>query len=285
MKLTRFYAGETIKPGVFIDDSTIVDCSGFGEDFGESFFGSDGLVRLAEFLGREQQGLPKFQMNEVRLAPAVARPSKIICIGLNYAQHAAETGSKLPTEPVLFSKATTAWSGPFDPVVIPKMSDRSDWEVELGVVIGKRAKYVTAETALDYVAGYGVHNDYSERQWQKERSGQWVKGKSADTFAPFGPYMATTDEVADPNNLRLWLKRNGTMQQDSSTSDFVFNVHHVISYISQFMTLLPGDVISTGTPAGVGQGMKPPQFLTDGDVIEAGIEGLGSQKQTAVKEK
>ena len=285
MKLTRFYADDGVKPGVFLDDTTIADCSELEEDFNEAFFGSDGLKRLQQFVADQRSNLPTVSMDQVRLAPAVARPPKIICVGLNYAQHAAETGSRLPTEPVLFSKATSAWSGPFDPVVIPRTSDRSDWEVELAVVIGKRTKYVTEKEALSYVAGYGVHNDYSERQWQKEKSGQWVKGKSADTFAPFGPYMATADEVPDPNGLRLWLKRNGKMQQDSSTRDFVFNVGQVISYISQFMTLLPGDVISTGTPAGVGQGMKPPQFLSDGDVIEAGIEGLGAQKQTAIKEQ
>jgi len=192
---------------------------------------------------------------------------------------------KEPSEPVLFFKSTTAWTGPNDPVVIPRASNKSDWEVELAVVIGKQAKYVSVEDAYDYVAGYAVHNDYSEREWQIEKEGQWCKGKSADTYAPFGPYVATTDEIKDPNNLHLWLKRNGETVQDSNTNDFIFNVPHVVSYISQFMTLLPGDVISTGTPAGVGFGMDPQEYMKDGDTFELGIEGLGVQTQTAVKEK
>jgi len=285
MKLTRFYDGNIIKPAIFSDDNTIVDCSSFGEDWNEAFFETDGLARLAKFLEEKQAELPTVKMEEIRLAPAIARPSKIVCIGLNYAKHAAESGMKPPQQPVLFFKATTAWAGPFDPVVIPRMSDKSDWEVELAVVIGKRAKYVSKEAAMEYVAGYGVHNDYSERAWQLEMEGQWVKGKSADTYAPFGPYMATKDEVADPNNLHLWLKRNGETIQESNTNDFIFDISTVISYVSQFMTLLPGDVISTGTPAGVGLGMSPPQYLQAGDVIELGIEGLGTQKQTAVKEE
>ena len=222
--------------------------------------------------------------DSVKLAPAVARPSKIICIGLNYALHAKESGMEAPTEPVVFFKATTAWNDPNGEVLIPRNSTKTDWEVELAVVIGKKAKYVSEADALDYVAGYGVHNDYSEREWQVEKCGQWVKGKSADTFAPFGPYMATTDEVTDPNNLNLWLKLNGEKIQDSSTSDFIFNIQHVVSYLSNFMTLLPGDVISTGTPAGVGFGFDPPKYLKAGDKIELGIEGLGVQNQVAVQE-
>ena len=284
MKLTRFYADSTIKPGIFADDNTIVDCSSFGEDWNEAFFETDGLVRLATFLKDQQADLPTLDAGQTRLAAAVARPSKIICIGLNYAAHAAESGAEPPTEPVLFFKATTAWTGPNEPVIIPRASDKSDWEVELALVIGKRAKYVSKEDALDYVAGYAVHNDYSEREWQLERCGQWCKGKSADTYAPFGPYLATPEEIEDPNNLRLWLKRNGETLQDSNTSDFIFNISEVVSYVSQFMTLLPGDVISTGTPAGVGLGLKPPQYMKAGDVFELGIEGLGTQKQTAVKE-
>lgn len=285
MKLTRYYDGDAIVPGVFASESEIYNCATFGEDWGESFFENDGLNRLAGFLKAEGDSLPKVQAAGVRLAPSVARPSKIVCIGLNYAKHAEEAGMEAPSEPVVFFKATTAWVGPNDAIVIPRDSDKTDWEVELAVVIGKRAKYVSEEDALDYVAGYGVHNDYSEREWQLEKGGQWVKGKSADTYAPFGPYMATAEEVPNPNELNLWLKLNGEKIQDSSTVDFIFNVQQVISYLSNFMTLLPGDVISTGTPAGVGLGFDPPVYLKEGDVVELGIEGLGVQKQTAVKER
>tara|TARA_B110000116_G_scaffold239471_1_gene226922 strand:- start:183 stop:863 length:681 start_codon:yes stop_codon:yes gene_type:complete len=224
------------------------------------------------------------QASEVTLAPAVARPSKLLCIGLNYAAHAAEGGVDPPAEPVLFSKATSAWSGPNDDLLIPRESEKTDWEVELALVIGKHAKYVAEEDAMDYIAGFAVHNDYSERAWQLEGTGQWVKGKSADTYAPFGPYLATTDEIADPGNLHLWLKRNGEMMQDSNTNDLIFNIPHLVSYVSRFMSLLPGDVISTGTPAGVGLGFKPPVFVQPGDVFELGVDGLGTQRQVAVKE-
>jgi len=285
MKLTRYYDGDAIVPGVFASESEIYNCAAFGEDWGENFFENDGLSRLADFLKAESDSLPKVQAAEVRLAPSVARPSKIVCIGLNYAKHAEEAGMEPPSEPVVFFKATTAWAGPNDAIVIPRDSDKTDWEVELAVVIGKRAKYVREEDALDCVAGYGVHNDYSEREWQLEKGGQWVKGKSADTYAPFGPYMATAEEVPNPNELNLWLKLNGEKIQDSSTLDFIFNVQQVISYLSNFMTLLPGDVISTGTPAGVGLGFDPPIYLKEGDVVELGIDGLGVQKQTAVKER
>ena len=285
MKLTRYYDGDAIVPGVFASESEIYNCAAFGEDWDESFFENEGLSRLAGFLKAEGDSLPKVQAAEVRLAPSVARPSKIVCIGLNYAKHAEEAGMEPPSEPVVFFKATTAWAGPNDAIVIPRDSDKTDWEVELAVVIGKRAKYVSEEDALDYVAGYGVHNDYSEREWQLEKGGQWVKGKSADTYAPFGPYMATAEEVPNPNELNLWLKLNGEKIQDSSTLDFIFNVQQVISYLSNFMTLLPGDVISTGTPAGVGLGFDPPIYLKEGDVVELGIDGLGVQKQTAVKER
>ncbi|MGC6457022.1 MAG: fumarylacetoacetate hydrolase family protein [Akkermansiaceae bacterium] len=284
MKLTRYHDVDQIIPGVFASDAEIYDCSAFGEDWDEAFFEKDGLDRLAAFLTEQGGTLPKVKAEKVRLAPAVARPSKLICIGLNYASHAAESGMETPTEPVVFFKATTAWSGPNDDLLIPQNSEKTDWEVELAVVIGKKAKYVSEEEALDYVAGYGVHNDYSEREWQLEKGGQWVKGKSADTYAPFGPYLATRDEVSDPNNLRLWLSLNGNKIQDGNTSDFIFNIQKVISYLSGFMTLLPGDVISTGTPAGVGLGFDPPFFLKEGDVVELGVEGLGTQRQIAVKE-
>ncbi len=283
MKLTRYYDGDTVVPGVFVSENDILNCASFGEDWGESFFENDGLKRLADFLKKEGDSLSKVSVSDVRLAPAIARPSKIVCIGLNYAKHAEEAGMEPPSEPVVFFKATTAWAGPNDD--IPRDSEKTDWEVELAVVIGKRVKYVSEADALDYVAGYGVHNDYSEREWQLEKGGQWVKGKSADTYAPFGPYLATSDEVADPNDLDLWLKLNGEKIQDSRTTDFIFNVQQVISYLSKFMTLLPGDVISTGTPAGVGLGFDPPVYLKEGDIVELGITGLGVQSQTAVKER
>lgn len=284
MKLARYRSGTAIVPAVFLTESTLLDCSSFGADWNEEFFETDGLARLADWVAGNESTAPRIEASRVVLAPAVARPSKLICIGLNYAAHAAETGVEPPKEPVVFFKATTAWSGPNDDIVIPRGSEKTDWEVELAVVIGKRAKYVTQAEALSYVAGYAVHNDYSERAWQLERGGQWVKGKSADTFAPFGPYMATADEVSDPNNLRLWLSVNGKKLQDSTTADFIFNVQHVISYLSGFMTLLPGDVITTGTPAGVGLGLKPPVYLQPGDVVELGIDGLGTQRQTAIAE-
>ena len=287
MKLIRFYKEDQLTPGIICKDcsNTAVDCSSFGEDWNENFFETDGLKRLLDFLIANRENLPESKLDEVKLAPAIARPSKIVCIGLNYALHAKEAGMEPPSEPVVFFKSTSAWSGPNDDVIIPRKSEKSDWEVELAVVIGKKTKYVSKENALDYVAGYAVHNDLSERAWQIEMGGQWVKGKSADTFAPFGPYMATTDEIEDPNNLNLWLRLNGEKIQDSTTSDFIFNVQHVIAYLSEFMTLLPGDVISTGTPAGVGLGFDPPVYLKDGDVMELGIDGLGAQKQTAVKEQ
>ena len=231
-------------------------------------------------MAKNESSCPKVD-NSVRLGAPLVRPSKIVCVGLNYAKHAAESGMAVPKEPVLFFKATSAIVGPNDDVIIPKGSEKTDWEVELAVVIGKKASYVSEADALDHVAGYVLHNDYSERAFQIEREGQWVKGKSCDTFAPVGPFIATKDEIKDPNNLNLWLKLNGEKVQDSSTSDFIFNIQEVVSYISQFMTLLPGDIISTGTPFGVGLGFNPPKYLKAGDVVELGIEGLGSSKQTA----
>ncbi|HBF16745.1 MAG TPA: ureidoglycolate lyase, partial [Verrucomicrobiales bacterium] len=275
MKLTRFYENGAIVPGVLVSEDEILNCADFGEDWGEAFFENNGLKRLEKFLQELGDSLPRVDAEGVILAPAVARPSKIVCIGLNYASHAEEAGMEAPSEPVVFFKATTAWAGPNDDIVIPRDSNKTDWEVELAVVIGKRAKYVSEDEALNYVAGYGVHNDYSEREWQLEKGGQWVKGKSADTYAPFGPYLATSDEVSNPNDLRLWLNLNGEQLQDGSTSDFIFNIQQVVSYLSRYMTLLPGDVISTGTPAGVGLGFDPPMYLKEGDVVELGIDGLG----------
>jgi 2-keto-4-pentenoate hydratase/2-oxohepta-3-ene-1,7-dioic acid hydratase in catechol pathway len=220
--------------------------------------------------------------DNVRLGPPLVRPSKIVCVGLNYAKHAAESGMDIPEEPVLFFKASSAIVGPNDSIVIPKGSEKTDWEVELAIVIGQKASYISEKDALRHVAGYVLHNDVSERAYQLERSGQWVKGKSCDTFAPIGPFIATPDEIGDPNNLNLWLTLNGAEMQNSNTSDFIFNIQHVVSYISQFMTLLPGDIISTGTPFGVGLGLTPPRYLKAGDVVELGIEGLGVSKQTCI---
>lgn len=278
MKLLRFGEPGSEKPGVLINNE-IVDVSSFSEDFGETFFEKGGITRLEQWL-KKNTNLPKVYPG-VRLGSPFTRPSKIICVGLNYSDHAKETGATPPQEPILFFKATSALVGPNDNLIIPRNSVKTDWEVELGVVIGKRASYVEKQNALDYVAGYCLHNDYSEREFQLERGGQWVKGKSCDTFAPMGPYLVTRDEVKDVNNLRLWLKVNGKIFQDGNTSNMIFNVAHLVSYISQFMTLLPGDVISTGTPAGVGLGFKPPIYVKPGDVIELGIEGLGEQKQVA----
>jgi len=281
MKLFRFGSGGHEKPGVLFEDGTSIDVSLFGEDYDEKFFGTDGPRRLQSWVAQNARRC-QIVTSAVRLGPCVARPSKIICVGLNYARHAAESGMDIPKEPVIFLKATSSLCGPNDDVIIPKGSRKTDWEVELAVVVGKRSSYVEIEDAMDHVAGYCLHNDYSERQFQLERSGQWVKGKSSDTFAPLGPYLATCDEIADPHSLRLWLKVNGVTQQDSNTSDLIFGVPFLISYISQFMTLLPGDVISTGTPSGVGFGFKPPRYLTHGDIVELGIEGLGSARQRLV---
>lgn len=280
MKLIRFGEVGKEKPGVQLENGTRLDVSAFGRDYNEDFFGTDGLVQLKDWLAKNESSCPKVDKN-VRLGAPLVRPSKIVCVGLNYAKHAAESGMAVPKEPVLFFKATSAIVGPNDDVVIPKGSQKTDWEVELAVVIGKKASYVSEADALDHVAGYVLHNDYSERAFQIEREGQWVKGKSCDTFAPVGPFIATKDEIKDPNNLHLWLKLNGETVQDSSTSDFIFNVQEVVSYISQFMSLLPGDIISTGTPFGVGLGFNPPKYLKAGDVVELGIEGLGTSKQTA----
>jgi len=262
-------------------DDTRIDVSPFGEDYDERFFGTNGVSRLSAWLSTNVGKCRPVDLSE-RIGSCIARPSKIICVGLNYLKHAQETNAPIPSEPILFFKSTTALCGPYDSVVIPKNSVKTDWEVELAVVIGKKASYVSEPDAMDFVAGYTLHNDYSEREFQLERNGQWVKGKSSDTFAPLGPYLVTKDEIADPHKLGLWLSLNGENLQNSNTSDMIFNVRFLVSYISQFMTLLPGDVISTGTPAGVGLGLKPPRFLKHGDIVELGIDGLGVQKQKAV---
>ncbi|MFS4417796.1 fumarylacetoacetate hydrolase family protein [Maribacter sp. 2307ULW6-5] len=280
MKLIRFGVSGQERPGILLEDGTRLDVSAFGKDYNEAFFGSGGIARLRSWLEGHQADCPVVNSG-VRLGPPLARPSKLVCVGLNYARHAAESGMAVPKEPVLFFKSTSAIVGPNDAVVIPKGSKKTDWEVELAVVIGKKATYVPKDRAMDHIAGYLLHNDYSERAFQIEREGQWCKGKGCDTFAPLGPFLATKDEIEDPNNLGLWLTLNGKKVQDSRTSDFIFKVEEVVSYISNFMTLLPGDVISTGTPSGVGMGFDPPRYLVPGDVVELGIEGLGSSKQTA----
>lgn len=281
MKLIRFGEPGSEKPGVEVD-GVRYDVSNIVTDYNEDFFATGGLEKLSKDFDASQSAVVD---QSVRLAEPVKRPGKIICIGLNYRKHAEESGMAVPTEPVVFFKATSSVVGPNDTIVIPKNSKKTDWEVELGVVIGKRANYVSEEDALDYVAGYVLHNDVSEREFQLERGGQWVKGKSCDTFAPLGPYMVTKDEVANPNNLNLWLTLNGKKLQDGNTDDFIFNVQEVISYLSQYMSLMPGDIISTGTPEGVGFGFKPPFYLKDGDVIELGIEGLGQARQEVVAYK
>lgn len=279
MKLIRFGEAGRERPGLILEDGRRIDASGFGEDYNEAFFGGGGLERLRRWAEREGAGAPEVPEG-TRLGPPVVRPSKIVCIGLNFRDHAEESNLPIPAEPVIFFKATSALTGPNDDVVIPRSSEKTDWEVELAVVIGRRASYVGEAEAMEHVAGYVLHNDYSERAFQIERGGQWVKGKSCDTFAPLGPFVVTRDEIPDPHNLRMWLKVNGETKQDGTSADMIFNIPTVVSYLSQFMTLLPGDVISTGTPAGVGLGQKPePQYLRDGDVVELGIEGLGSSRQ------
>ena len=279
MKLIRFGEINNEKPGVLLPDGIKIDVSKFVKDYDEHFFGNQGIEKLNNWLEKNHDSCPVLE-NDVRLGPPLLRPSKIVCVGLNYSKHAKESGMDVPEEPVLFFKASSAIIGPYDSIIIPKGSEKSDWEVELAIVIGNKASYVSEKDALSHVAGYVLHNDVSERSFQLERSGQWVKGKSCDTFAPIGPFIATPDEIGDPNNLNLWLKLNGEQMQNSNTSDFIFNIQQVVSYISQFMTLLPGDVISTGTPFGVGLGLNPPRYLKDGDVIELGIDGLGVSKQT-----
>ena len=278
MKLIRFGKEGQEKPGIHLDGKNY-DLSAFIKDYDESFFEQNGLQKLAGIVNEEK--LPLVEDGQ-RIGSPIARPSKILCIGLNYAKHAKETGAAIPTEPILFMKSTSSLTGPFDNIIIPKNSEKTDWEVELGVVIGKKASYVSEAEAMDYVAGYVLHNDVSERAFQLERGGTWDKGKGCDSFAPLGPWLVTKDEIPNPHQLRLWLSLNGKMMQDSNTDDLIFNIPQLISYSSQFMTLLPGDVISTGTPAGVGLGFSPNIYLKPGDIVELGIDGLGSSKQTAI---
>ena len=279
MKLIRFGEPGREKPGVQLPDGTRIDASGGTRDYDEAFFGGDGLPTLTRWLARDAARAPRIPAG-ARLGPPIARPSKIVCIGLNFRDHAAESGMDLPAEPVLFFKSTSSIAGPNDAVIIPKGASKLDWEVELALVIGRRAAHVEARDAIAHIAGFVLHNDYSERAFQLERGGQWVKGKSADTFAPMGPWLATLDEIPDPQQLAMWLTVNGETRQQSTTANMVVDVFTLVSYVSQFMTLLPGDVITTGTPAGVGLGMKPePRYLRPGDVVELGIDGLGSARQ------
>ena len=280
MRLIRWKKEDKTCPGVILNEEYF-DVSPLGEDYNEIFFASGGLLRLQSFLEKNKQDLKKLK-EPVQLDSPVARPSKIVCIGLNYADHARETKAQPPAEPVIFLKSTTALCGPFDPIIIPRNSKKTDWEVELAVVMAKKASYVEESRALDYVAGYCLHNDVSEREFQMERSGTWDKGKGCDHFAPLGPFLATPDEIPDVNQLRLWLKVNGKTMQDGNSANLIFKIPFLISYISQFMTLLPGDLISTGTPAGVGLGMSPPVFLSPGDIVELGIDGLGVSRQELV---
>jgi len=280
MKLIRFGEPDKEKPGVCIDGINY-DVSGFINDYNAAFFGNGGLPHLAWMVEQHKTMLRKVP-DGTRIGCPVANPSKIVCIGLNYADHAKETGAATPAEPIIFLKSTTAVCGPFDNIIIPKDSEKTDWEVELAVVIEKKASYVDEATAMNYVAGYMLHNDVSERAFQLEMGGTWDKGKGCDSFAPLGPWLVAKEEVADVNNLRLWLKVNDTMMQDGTTSNLIFQIPFLVSYISRFMTLLPGDIISTGTPAGVGLGFKPPIYLKAGDIVELGIDGLGSSKQNCV---
>jgi 2,4-diketo-3-deoxy-L-fuconate hydrolase len=280
MKLFRFGPAGREKPGVVLEGGAMIDASGFGQDYDRAFFGGDGLARLAAWVAANGGAAPRVG-TDVRLGPPAATPSKIIGIGLNYFGHAREQGKEAPKEPIMFMKATTSYGGPNDDLWLPRNSKKTDWEVELAVVIGKTASYVTKADALSHVAGFALINDYSEREYQIERGGQWDKGKGCDTFAPVGPFLVTRDEL-DARDLPMWLKVNGELKQEGRTSDMIFDVPTLVSYISEFMTLLPGDIISTGTPPGVGAHAKPPRFLQPGDVVELGIEGLGSSRQRVI---
>ena len=280
MKLLRYGKVGFEKTAVVIGGE-IIDAGGVSQHFDEEFFTRGGMTALESWVEGGCVGGTEI-LDKVRVGAPIARPSKIVCVGKNYAEHAKEFGGEVPTEPVLFMKATSSYSGPFDEVETPVGSTHLDYEVELAVVIGKKAKNVTEESAAEYIAGYSVIGDYSEREFQKHRCGQWTKGKSADTFAPMGPHLVSCDEVGDVGDLPIWTKVNGEMRQNANTSDMVFSVPYLVSYISQFMTLLPGDVIATGTPSGVGMGMSPPRYLQSGDLVEMGIDGIGEIAQRIV---
>lgn len=278
MKLVRFGPQGNEKPGLIDGNGDIRDLSAIVDDIDGKILADD---RLADLRKTEIESLPLVSAS-VRLGPCIGSPGKFVCVGLNYSDHAAEAGLDVPDEPVLFMKATSSISGPNDTIVIPRGSTKTDWEVELGLIIGRETKYVDEAQALDHVAGYCAVNDVSERHFQIERSGQWVKGKSADTFGPVGPWLVTRDEISDPLGLGLWLSVNGERRQDGRTATMIFSPAFIVSYISRFMSLQPGDIISTGTPPGVGLGMTPPTFLKPGDVVELGVEGLGQQRQEVV---
>jgi 2-keto-4-pentenoate hydratase/2-oxohepta-3-ene-1,7-dioic acid hydratase in catechol pathway len=275
MKLVRYGKAGAEKPGLIDADGKVRDLSGHVADIAGAALGPAQLKKLAKL---DPKSLPAVR-GTPRFGPCVGGTGKFICIGLNYSDHAAETGAAVPSEPIIFMKATSAIVGPNDDLLIPRGSTKTDWEVELGIVIGRKAKYVSEDEALDYVAGYCVIHDVSERAFQIEHQGQWTKGKSCDTFGPTGPWLVTRDEVKDPQDLKLWLSVNGRKMQDGTTSTMVYGVKQLVSYLSRFMSLQPGDIISTGTPPGVGMGMKPQRFLKAGDVVELGIEGLGTQRQ------
>ncbi len=281
MKTLRYRIGQGVKPGILDSEKNIRDASSLVNDWDNK---NVTIEKLNEVKLADLNSLPIVE-NHDGIAPCVSKESigKIICIGLNYSDHAEETGQKVPPEPIIFAKATSSVIGPNDNVEIPKKSVKSDWEVELGVIIGKEAKYITESKSQSHIAGYCVINDLSEREFQIEHSGQWVKGKSCDTFGPIGPYLVTTDEIPDPQNLKMWLEVNGKKMQDGSTNTMVYGVNFLISYLSQFMSLQPGDIISTGTPPGVGMGMNPQVFLKAGDVMKLGIEGLGEQTQKTIQ--
>lgn len=280
MKLIRFGNPEAEKPGIIDEQGNMLDVSKYIADYNEAFWNNGGIKLLQSIVEKHQTELPIVDKN-TRIGAPISRPSKIICIGLNFSDHAAESGMEIPKEPVVFFKATSAYVGPNDDLIIPKGGDKTDWEVELGVVISKKASYVSEQDAEDYIAGYVLHNDYSERAFQLERAGQWVKGKSCDTFAPVGPWLATKDEIDNVDNLNMWLTVNGEIKQKGNTDKLIFKVPFIVHYLSQFMTLFPGDIISTGTPPGVGLGFNPPQYIKLGDIIELGIDGLGSSRQVA----
>ncbi len=280
MKLIRFGDPEKERPGI-ISAHGRFDVSLFGEDYDENFFGTDGIRRLEKWLENNINKLPRID-DSIRLGPPVSRPSKIVCIGFNYSDHARETGKQIPPEPVFFLKSPSALSGPNDDVRIPRRSEKTDWEVELSCIIGKRASYVQKENAMDFIAAFALFNDYSEREYQFDRGGQWVKGKSADTFAPLGPFIATPDEIKDYKNLAMWLRINGVSKQSSNTSNMFYDIPAIIETVSQYTTLIPGDIVCTGTPAGVGHGRTPPEYLEKGDLVEYGIEGLGEAAQRVV---
>ncbi|MCJ8211951.1 fumarylacetoacetate hydrolase family protein [Mucilaginibacter sp. RS28] len=277
MKLFRYGQPGQEKPGILIDEIKY-DISAFISNYDEAFFETDGLKRVADLVKQKPEGLVRLN-GDVRLGSAVARPSKIVCVGLNYKDHAAEVGAALPKEPVIFIKSNSALNGPYDDIVIPQGSEKTDWETEFAMVIGKKASYLKEEQVKDYLAGYVLHNDVSERAFMFERNGTWDKGKGCDTFAPIGPYLVTTDEIPDTGNLHVWMSLNGKLMQNGTTADMIFNPFYLVAYITQFMTLYPGDVVSTGSPAGSGAGFKPPVFLKPGDLVECGIDGLGSQRQ------